>query len=149
MSIKLQILVFIGLLASAAFADDAIPVYRSYHSTGDHLYSLSAYEGPQNGYRDEGIAFYVSTRRSSYSPTAIYRCFTGRKHFVSTDRYCEGQRREGIYGYIARRPFSGFVALNRYNNPGNGDHIVTSGENESLAGFVFETTLGYAIPGNF
>jgi len=122
-----------------------IPVYRFFAGT-NHFQTLDANEGINAGMRSEGISFSVLATPLP-GTVGLYRCIVlgTPDHFISTDVACEGQKTEGIYGYIfqtananANQPI--------YRCEGNGDHLSTLNASEcGAAGYHVEGVQGFTI----
>jgi hypothetical protein len=127
-------------------AASLIPIYRSVKGD-DHLFSSSPTEGPNAGYTDEGLKFYLF---SAGHPTTrpLYRCTINKwgHHFQSLDPNCEGQRVEGILGYVSTVPSDELAVLMRFSDGKLGHVDVLQGQPEVLTGWKFENIQGHVIP---
>jgi hypothetical protein len=105
------------------------PIYRSYHSgNGNHFHSVSPTEGPNAGFKDEGLSFRLSATNPTGSLVPLYRCYRpSGDHMYTLRADCEGAgRNEGALGFCSRSPGSRRVALYRgFQNSGIGDHMTT------------------------
>lgn len=152
---KAVLVLLLGLSALPSFAQaqqSLTPIYRSFKEVrpgvGDHLFSGSATEGPSQGWRDEGLVFFVF-KNPGRGLIPLYRCQVGELHMLSTDQGCEGFRTEGALGYIVPPGESkpGVVPLFRFFNPKNGQHIsVTSPRTELIANWTNESVQGHVVP---
>ena len=119
------------------------PVYR-FFSGRNHFQTLSYEEGINARFSYEGISFYVLPR-PYLGTVGLYRCIVpgSMDHFVSKDAGCEGQRTEGIYGYIFQRANRN-AGLAIYRCYRNGDHLSTTNVNECYsAGYSVDGIAGY------
>ncbi len=125
-----------------------VAIYRFFNpQNGDFLFSLSPSEGTSVGYIYEGSPFSLLATYS-INTIAVYRCYNGSRHYVSTDALCESQHvNEGTLGYLFTSPFLGSVPLFRLYQPGTGAHLESLYSTEGVANsFSFEFTQGYLIP---
>jgi hypothetical protein len=130
------------------------PVYRFYQpKTGEHFFTLSTYEGINNGFSYEEIAFHVFTTQGA-GTVPLYRCYVTTvrsnlqgKHFTSLDPNCEGYTNESTYGYIFSATQTGLSPLGRYYNPRSGDHLTTLSASEAAAAsYSADGIEGYTVP---
>lgn len=144
--------------SSALASSGTVALYRLFNGT-DHFYTADSNERnvaiSTYGYRDEGIACYVSQ-----SPTpgtvALYRLANSKEHFYTADPNernaaisTYGYRDEGIACYVSQSAASGTVALYRLFN--GTDHFYTIDPNErdaaiSKAGYHAEGIACYVWP---
>lgn len=130
---------------NACLSTQLVNVYRFFSKkTGEHFFSSSSTEGTNAGFSAEGVAFTVHFAKTATADVALYRCFTGVKHFISINSSCEGSRVEGTYGYVSSSLITGTTALYRFYLKSNGDHLITTSKGEGLNnGYVLEGVLGY------
>ncbi|HPY19625.1 MAG TPA: hypothetical protein PLM08_18205, partial [Polyangiaceae bacterium] len=85
------------------------PIYRSYRSNGDHLFSVSPDEGTPHGYTSEGVRFYVYAQPCQWGLVPLRRLYHETKvaHTCATEQseinalVSQGWRLEGSLGCIA------------------------------------------------
>jgi hypothetical protein len=123
-------------------------IHRSRNSSGAYLFTLTAGEGGQQGYRYEGVGFNLFKNQvGGVSMRIMYRCLIpGKAHFVSPDAGCEGQRAEGALGMVATESIPGLTPLYRLVNNRTGHHLITMDEREARSPeFRVESILGYIL----
>jgi hypothetical protein len=104
-----------------------VGIHRLYNSAiPDHLFTRTAGEGAQAGWRTEmNNNFFVSTWTSA-SYSTLYRCWVGGRHYLSLDLGCEANvRAEGVLGQIAKTQQRYTVPLYRLRHPKSRDWLVT------------------------
>jgi hypothetical protein len=108
----------------------------------DHLYTTNIYEGQQFGFQYDGVGFNLA-QNAGPNLAPVFRCFTGSSHFVSRDGNCEGQRNEGLLGFVSASPSPQMpTALTRCFN--GISHLITTNAQECYqAGYHVEGTLGF------
>ncbi|MFW5741461.1 MAG: hypothetical protein ACOC1F_13990, partial [Myxococcota bacterium] len=132
-----------------------IPIYRSYHApTEDHLFSPHPTEGPNAGYVDEGIRFYLYAGPCQWGLTPFYRILNPNsgEHFYTASQgeldalVSAGWTPEGDIGCIADAAVCGAVDLWRLIQP-VGTHMYTTDTAERDAfvagGSTLEGTAGF------
>lgn len=124
-----------------------VKLYRLYQSkTGEHFITSNPAELANlgSGAVNEGVAFNVYASKVP-GTQGLYRCYTGKMHFISTNSSCEGFNTEGTYGYIYSGPlYAGINPLYRFYSLGTGDHLTTSNYSEGPShGYYLESILGY------
>lgn len=123
-------------------------IHRSRNNSGAYLFTLTAGEGSQQGYRYEGVGFNLFKNQvGGVSMRTMYRCLIpGKSHFISPDAGCEGQRTEGALGMVATESISGLTPLYRLVNNRTGHHLITKDEREARSPeFRVESILGYIL----
>ncbi len=153
---------FLAISSTGLFAQEAAGtrVYRSslkYHVMFETIDYQEAVRNLNYSSRIETAWKSVGINDNSIP---IYRCvilgsYKGQEHFASTDINCEGQKREGIYGYAYRAQLPGTSPLVRAychdNEYGESSHITfdsdvkfrNSGYNNGC--YHIERTLGYVF----
>jgi len=132
-----------------ASGDRPAPLFRFFNGK-DHFLTASFSEGINAGYGFEGTAFNVYSSNIDGAMAPIQRCYVNASgdHFVSRDSNCEGQRLEGVYGFISTYSRPGFAALYRFYHTATGDHLTTTNYAEGVnTGYSLEGVLGY-VPAN-
>ena len=120
-------------------------VYRFLHPrTAAHFYTLDMNEGLRAGYKLEGQAFRVLAAQAHES-IPVYRCFNGKKHFVSRAPLCEGSMTEGQYGFIYSMPAADRLPIYRFYHRLTGDYLITANKAEGEThGYMLQEILGYS-----
>lgn len=106
-----------------SYPSNLSPALEFYYApNNNHFVTLSVNEGLSNQYNFLGIAWNVYNSQIS-GTVPLYRCdvVSGNHHFASTQSNCEGQRFEGLYGYVYLSPQPGTTALHRYFDTVDGD----------------------------
>lgn len=145
-----------GTACSCRTSPQRVPIYRSYYAAnGDHLFSPWPDEGPNAGYVDEGVRFYLYESPCQWGLDPFYRILNPNsgEHFLTASQserdtlVGAGWNQEGEIGCIASTPDCGAVALMRLAQP-SGMHMYTTdpAERDALvaSGWVHEGTAGYA-----
>jgi hypothetical protein len=125
----------------------ALPIFGFYRRS-KHLYTLSYTEGARAGMSFDKTEFHVQATTSA-GAQPLYRCYTpvADDHYVSLRQDCEGQRQEGLLGYVQPVPAIGLVPLYRFYKPRSQTHLITVDYAEgALNGYVPEQKLGYVRP---
>lgn len=137
-----SIVVFVESRHQPVPQDQLLSIHRFYTGAA-HFWTLSQSEGAQAGFRYEGVGFQTFVR-ADWGRQEIFRCYTGRTHFVSTLPNCEGQRSEGSLGFVSQQPNQRAPReLVRCYRGGVG-HLITTNRNECInAGYGIESVLGF------
>lgn len=127
-----------------------IPVHRRYNAAiPDHLYTRTAGEGTQAGWRTEANDYFYLASGSGSGYRWLYRCYVAGRHFVSLEQYCEaGVRAEEEMGRVATTQLPGTRPLYRLRHPSTRDRLTTwdTGERDRAVrgGYRLEGTTGFA-----
>jgi hypothetical protein len=117
-----------------------LPIARGFNGF-DHLFTADAAELARAGYRPEGAPFAVwPAPPAGVAVRAVYRCLAGPMHFLSSEPGCEGQRTEGLLGYL--RAQGGTELVRCF---GGSDHLLSSRAECAAARYPVEGVLGYAL----
>lgn len=97
---------------------------------------------------NQGIAFRLFRSQTSTSQIGLYNCLNLQigKHFVSSSSSCEGQKVEGLLGYMNSLQTNGLVPLMRFTHPQDNREKRATTVNAEVSGWKFEKTLGYVLP---
>ena len=148
----LAALLFLGSSSCFAQAQITYPIY-SFFLRSAHTFETTSYgEGARASGTYYGVAWQSVTPDDTTHP--VYRCVIpggdGQSHFASTDSGCEGQRSEGIYGYVYNTQKPGTIPLLRYyahvNAQGKSDHITTTDALRQDGYYWLEGGLGFVYP---
>ena len=133
----------VGCATNSTNALIKFPIYR-FFKNGDHLLTAVQSEGVAAGYTAEGIAFNMFTAGPNANLVAIYRCSSPGNHFFSRTSNCEGQKVEGLIGYLYRTKGDSLKPVYRFQKA-PGKHLITTDQAEGIRnGFIQEDILGYA-----
>lgn len=118
-----------------------VDVHRFYSGIG-HLLTLDAQEGYRVGFHYEGVQFRLFAQ-GGRDLQPLFRCYTGRTHFASLAANCEGQRTEGMLGYVQSQPsWNARQELVRCYN--GSSHLITVSRQECAAArYWIEGVLGF------
>ncbi len=144
-----------GQACSCRTTPARIPIYRSYYApSGDHFFSPSQSEGPNAGYVDEGIRFYLYSGPCQWGLNPFFRLLNTQsgEHFYTQSTLERdtllgaGWSGEGEIGCIANAAVCDAVTLFRLVQP-YGKHMFTTStvERDALlaAGWMLEGPAGY------
>lgn len=140
------------LRSSLVYFKLGTPVHRLYHpGIPDHLYTTSAGEGTNAGWRTEANGyFHVAPNTDEYSGyVPLYRCWVSGRHYVSLDAGCEQNvRAEGVLGRVSMTQRAGTVPLYRLRHPVSRDVLSTWSASErdqaiQRYGYKLQTTTGF------
>lgn len=122
----------------APATNDGTHTLFQYFNGGDDLLTRYIGESPW-GYHYTG-SFRVYTSPGT-NRIPLYRCLVGGDHFASLVSNCEGQRSEGLLGYISDVQGEGQPI---YRCTGHGNHRITTDRASCTDnGYNIEGTLGY------
>lgn len=77
-----------------------VPVYGHYSPVfNDHFYSRTEGEPVRLGYLREGLAFSVYPYPMP-SSRKLFQCVLNKRHFLSTDKYCDGAELQSTLGWV-------------------------------------------------
>lgn len=140
---------------SAQSASGHMAVYRGYNaSDGAHMFATNPQDVRSQGFRSEGVAFYVSSSAAPGEVPLYHVVNANGDEFYTTntaerDRLINsnGYHDAGALGYVASTQQPGTVPLYRFYNPKLGKHMYSTNASEisrlPSEGWQQEGVIGY------
>jgi Repeat of unknown function (DUF5648)/Fibronectin type III domain len=130
-----------------------VPLYRGVNQQGAHIYTVSANDVSQGGFRSEGTAGNLMSSQGSGTTPLFRLSSTQGDSFLTTDGserarvIAQGYQDQGVAGYIATSQQPGTQPLFRLYNPGANQHFFTTSDSErqqaAQSGMKDEGVIGY------